>query len=202
MRLRFPGYELTKIVDGVPEGWEWKKLGEIADVLMGQSPESNFYNQAGLGLPFHQGVSDFNERFVSHRVYTTAELRIAEAGSILCSVRAPVGRLNVTSDKIVIGRGLSAMNSLSGSQSFLYYQLRAHFFKEDMIGGGAIFASVTKKDLLGQRLLQPPSKLVSAFEALTSPMDLQIQTIEQHSKKLRAARDLLLPRLMNGEIEV
>ncbi|MEW6380466.1 MAG: restriction endonuclease subunit S [bacterium] len=202
IRLRFPGHEHTRIIDGVPEGWENKTLGELADVTMGQSPESKYYNETGEGLPFHQGVADFGNRFVTDRVYTTAQNRVAYEGSILCSVRAPVGRLNITLNKIVIGRGLSALRSLSGHQSFLFYQMRAHFFKEDMIGSGAIFASVTKTEFENQKLLSPPNQLVQAFEEISVPIDNQLRMLFFQNQKLRSARDLLLPRLMSGEITV
>ena len=202
VRLRFPGYEHTRIVDGLPEGWEKNTLSELSDVTMGQSPESKFYNKVGNGLPFHQGVSDFSERFVSHSTYSTALNRIANAGDILCSVRAPVGRLNLTVDKIVIGRGLAAIHSKMGHQSFLYYQLKNHFFKEDMIGGGAIFASVKKKDLLSQVMLTPNRTLMRSFEEFSVNIDMQIQNLFVQNQKLKAARDLLLPRLMSGEIVV
>lgn len=114
VNLRFPGHENTKIVDSVPEGWEKKKLGDIADVLMGQSPKSEFYNSEQKGLPFHQGVGSYGKRFVNDVVYTTSFTRIAEANSLLFSVRAPVGRLNISKNKIVIGRGLAAMKHKTG----------------------------------------------------------------------------------------
>lgn len=202
VRLRFPGHEHARITKGVPEGWQKKTLGELAEITMGQSPESQHYNEDGEGIPFHQGVTDFGERFVTHRIYCTALNRVAEAGDILCSVRAPVGRLNVTLDKIVIGRGLAALRSRTGHQSLLLQQLRAHFFKEDLIGGGAIFASVTKKEFSTQELLDPSEPLKRAFEELTIPCDDQIRVLHQQSHQLRGARDLLLPRLMNGEITV
>jgi type I restriction enzyme S subunit len=202
VRLRFPGHEHTRITNGVPEGWGKKSLGELALITMGQSPESQHYNETGEGLPFHQGVTHFGERFVTHRIYSTALNRIAEAGDILCSVRAPVGRLNVTVDKIVIGRGLAALRSRTGHQSLLLQQLRAHFFKEDLIGGGAIFASVTKKEFSAQELLDPPERLMKAFEEVTVPCDEQIRVLYLQNQRLRAARDLLLPRLMSGEIAV
>ncbi len=200
VRLRFPGREHTKIVDGVPKGWEKRTLDEIAEVTMGQSPESKFYNEIGEGLPFHQGVSDFGDRFVTNRVYTTAQTRIGNAGDILCSVRAPVGRLNITLDKIAIGRGLAALRSRSGAQSLLYYQLRAHFFKEDLIGAGAIFASVTRTEFEGQRFLVPPPGMVQAFEDVSRPIDDQVRVLFMQNRSLKAARDMLLPRLMSGEI--
>jgi len=200
VRLRFPGHEHTRITNGVPEGWERAKLGDLAEITMGQSPESKHYNEDGDGLPFHQGVTHFGERFVTHRIHSTAQNRVAEAGDILCSVRAPVGRLNVTLDKIVIGRGLSALRSKTGYQSLLLQQLRAHFFKEDLIGGGAIFASVTKKELSAQELLDPSDRLRHAFEEVTVPCDEQLRVLHSENQQLRAARDLLLPRLMSGEI--
>lgn len=202
VRLRFPGHEHTPITNGVPEGWERKTLGDLAEITMGQSPESKHYNEDCEGLPFHQGVTDFGERFVTHRIYSTALNRIAEPGDILCSVQAPVGRLNVTLDKIVIGRGLAALRSKTGHQSLLLQQLRAHFFKEDIIGGGAIFASVTKKEFSAQELLEPPERLKRAFEEVTVPCDEQLRVLYLQDQKLRAARDLLLPRLMSGEIAV
>ena len=119
--LRFPGHESTPIVDGVPEGWREQPLYQIADVVMGQSPKSEYYNQVGEGLPFHQGVGSYGNRFVSDETYSTSFTRIAEAGSILFSVRAPVGRLNLTKNKVVIGRGLAAINHRRGAQSYLFY---------------------------------------------------------------------------------
>ncbi|MBU4139486.1 MAG: restriction endonuclease subunit S, partial [Euryarchaeota archaeon] len=202
VHLSFPGHEHVRIIDGVPEGWEKKQLVNIANLVMGQSPKSEFYNEEGEGLPFHQGVTNFGDRFVNHEFYCTVKNRLANPGDILCSVRAPVGRLNVTLDKIVIGRGLAAIQSKSNHQSFLYYQLKNHFFKEDMIGGGAIFASVTKKDMENQELMYPPKDLVKNFEEISVPIDNQIKTLHIQNERLNSARDILLPRLMNGEIIV
>lgn len=200
--LRFPGHEHVKVKDGVPQGWEKKQLADGAILVMGQSPASEHYNTDGDGLPFHQGVTNFGERFVENKIYCKIEGRIGEAGDILCSVRAPVGRLNITLDRIVLGRGLSAIRSINGYQSFLFYQLKSHFFKEDMIGGGAIFASVTKKDMENQLLLCPPNHLIEDFEQNSKPIDEQLKTFHLQNQKLQQARDLLLPRLMNGEIPV
>ena len=201
VQLRFPGYELTKIIDSVPDGWKHKSLIEVADLTMGQSPKSEFYNDVGDGLPFHQGVTNYGNRFVTHKIYSTKITRLAEAGDILCSVRAPVGRLNYTLDKIVLGRGLSAISSKGETQSFLFYQLKNYFFKEDIIGSGAIYASVTKKDITNLQTLLPPKNIIRSFEKISNPIDKQIVNLSVQNQKLAQARDLLLPRLMNGEVE-
>ncbi len=202
VHLRFPGHEHTTIKNGLPEGWEKKPLGEIADITMGQSPKSIYYNQDKNGLPFHQGVTNFGVRFPSHKTYCTVKNRIAEPGDILFSVRAPVGRINITTDKIVIGRGLAAIRSNCGHQNLLFYMLKSHFFKEDMMGGGAIFAAITKKDLHEVKILLPSESVAKMFMEHVSPIDLQIKNLELQNISLMKARDLLLPRLMNGELAV
>ena len=202
IHLRFPGHEHVKIKDGVQEGWERKPLGEIADIKMGQSPKSIYYNEDGYGLPFHQGVTNFGIRFPSHQTYCTEQNRLAEPGDILFSVRAPVGRINITTDKIVIGRGLAAIRSNRDQQNFLFHALKNHFFKEDMIGGGAIFAAITKKDLHGVELLQALDRVVEMFMEHVVPIDLQIEKLHQSNEQLTKARDLILPKLMNGEMTI
>ena len=169
---------------------------------MGQSPKSIYYNEDGNGLPFHQGVTDFGVRFPSHQTYCTVQNRLAEPGDILFSVRAPVGRINITTDKIVIGRGLAAIRSNRDQQNFLFYALKNHFFKEDMIGGGSIFAAITKKDLHRVELLQTLDRVAEMFMEHVVPIDLQIEKLHQSNEQLTKARDLLLPRLMNGEITI
>lgn len=200
--LRFPGHENTKIVDGVPEGWNEKTLSQVANVIMGQSPKSEFYNSEKKGLPFHQGVGSYGVRFVMDDIYSTSYTRIAEPNSILFSVRAPVGRLNITKNKVVIGRGLAAINQADGCQSYLYYLLKNRFFKDNIVGNGSIFASVSKDELLNQKFLIPERNLMMQFEKIVSQMDKQIENLDSKNKKLIEARDRLLPKLMSGEVEV
>ncbi|MCH8876195.1 MAG: restriction endonuclease subunit S [Chloroflexi bacterium] len=202
VHLRFPGHEHLTITDGVPEGWEKMKLTEIADIRMGQSPKSIYYNGDGNGLPFHQGVTNFGVRFPSHQTYCTVQNRLAEPGDILFSVRAPVGRINITINRIVIGRGLAAIRSKLDQQNLLFYALKSHFFKEDLIGSGAIFAAITKKDLHGVELIQASDRIPEMFMEHVRPIDLQIENLHQTIDNLTQARDLLLPRLMNGEVAV
>lgn len=202
VNLRFPGHEHVTITDGVPEGWEKKPLRKIADITMGQSPKSVYYNEDGNGLPFHQGVRNFGVRFPSHQTYCTVQNRLAEPGDILFSVRAPVGRINITIDKIIIGRGLAAIRSTSGQQNLLFYALKSRFFKEDIMGSGAIFAAITKKDLHEVELLQASDAIVEMFQEHVHPIDLEIETLHRTIDNLIQARDLLLPRLMNGEVVV
>ena len=200
--LHFPGHENTPIIDGIPQGWEKKKLSEMADIIMGQSPKSEYYNKEHQGLPFHQGVGSYGSRFVIDDVYSTSLTRVAKPNSVLFSVRAPVGRLNITKNKIVIGRGIAAINHNQGYQCYLFYLLKERFFKDNIIGNGAIFASISKDELHNLSFLTPSEHLIKRFDDIASNYDRRILFIDNQIRNLSEARDRLLPKLMSGEIEV
>ena len=187
---------------GLPEGWKKKKLVEVALLTMGQSPKSEFYNSDSKGLPFHQGVSDYGFRFPDNSNWSTEGNRYAEKGDILFSVRAPVGRINVAIEKIILGRGLASIREKNGRTSQLFYQLQNIFFKDDIIGGGAIFNSVTKNDVERIEITVSDDQSSKQFDSFAQTVDRQIENLTIQNRRLKESRDILLPRLMNGSITV
>src|SRR5512145_2270842 len=105
----------------LPEGWEWKKLDEVSDVIMGQSPPGDTYNETGNGMPFLQGKAEFTHYCPKHVKYTTNPSKVAPEGSILISVRAPVGDVNIANLDYCIGRGLASISLKDGDNKFLFY---------------------------------------------------------------------------------
>jgi type I restriction enzyme S subunit len=206
VHFRFPGHESVPRVPSalgeIPQGWEVRKLKDVCKLTMGQSPKSEYYNENGIGTSFHQGVTDFGDRFPSDRLYCTADGRTAEVGDILFSVRAPVGRMNIANKKIILGRGLSSIRHNDGFQAFLWEQLRNRFTRDDMMGNGSIFASVTKDEMQNIDLLCPPAAIVADRSQVFEALHEQIAVISAKVPVLRRTRDLLLPRLMSGQIDV
>lgn len=206
VHFRFPGHEHVELVDSglgpIPAEWGRETLADAAHLVMGQSPKSEFYNDDGIGLPFHQGVTNFGVRYPEHKKWCTEESRIAEEGDILVSVRAPVGRINVAPDRLVIGRGLAALRSRRGTQVHLFESLREVFAEEDSMGGGTIFKAVTKTDLERISLVRPPAALVESFEAAVGPMFELVGKLTFQVRVLSKARNLVLPRLIAGELDV
>jgi len=186
----------------IPEGWEVKPLKDSACLTMGQSPKSEFYNTTGDGLPFHQGVTNYGERFPIHKTFCTVQKRLAEAGDILFSVRAPVGRINVADERLIVGRGLAAIRHNHNWQSFMLYGLKHQFAVEDSIGDGTIFTAVTKKDMEGIRIVEPIEAVGVGYESLASAIDRQIGLNDRESRTLTETRDALLPKLLSGEVRV
>lgn len=186
------------VKSNIPAG----KLSDIAEITMGQSPPSSFYNSVGDGMPFHQGVTNFGNRFPRHEIFCTLNNRLAQEGDLLFSVRAPVGRINIADTKISLGRGVASIRHRKGYQSYLYYFLKRLFKKEDSLGGGSVFPSVTKDDMEGMKIIIPDDQVVEKFESIVNDMDKKINLVERENQKLATLRDLLLPKLMKGEIIV
>ena len=87
------------------------KLKDCCTIVAGQSPESKFYNNDGIGIPFFQGKADFGELYPNIRTFCTQPTKIAEKDDILLSVRAPVGPTNLSPGRVCIGRGLTAIRT-------------------------------------------------------------------------------------------
>lgn len=197
----WPSRPLGEVAEGEHTNLAWRKcpLGELASVTMGQSPESCNYNVEQVGLPFHQGVGTFGAWFPQEEVYTSKYSREAYAGDILFSVRAPVGRINLADKHCAIGRGVAAIRSVSGRQAFLFQLLREAFVREDMIGNGAIFASVSKDDLLRLEVAVPPEHVEADLDKQLTPYFEAVGVLARENALLREARDGLLPRLLREE---
>lgn len=123
------------------------ELGDIAEVTMGQSPKSEYYNTDKEGLPFLQGNKTFGFKYPSFDMYISSITKIAKKDSILMSVRAPVGDLNIASEDLCIGRGLCSLNMKNDNNNFLYYLLKFNLPNLLNRESGTVFGSINKKDI-------------------------------------------------------
>ena len=127
-----------------------RPLGEVAEIIMGQSPESESYNEKGDGIPFYQGKSDFGEVYPTIRMYCNSPKKIAEADDILMSVRAPIGDVNIAQEECCIGRGLAAIRPNNKVHlKYLFYLLDYYKERLDAQGTGSTFKAIGK-DILNE----------------------------------------------------
>lgn len=135
----------------LPAEWEWRELGDgtFAEIIMGQSPPSDTYNNNGDGLPFFQGKIEFGRIHPTAVKWCTVPTKIAVKGDVLISVRAPVGPTNLANEKCCIGRGLAAIRPTQKLDSkFLLYALRVRENEISTLGKGATFGGIGKGELL------------------------------------------------------
>lgn len=195
----FVDSELGKI----PKGWEVGTLSEIADITMGQSPQGSSYNEEGNGIIFYQGRTEFGNRFPSIRLYTTEPTRIAEINSVLLSVRAPVGDINIAKNKCCIGRGLAAIKSKQGYNSFILYLLQSlKPLLKQYNGEGTVFGCINRKEIEGLPIIIPKEFVINEFEEIAEKIDTEIKNLTTEQETLSSLRDTLLPKLMAGEIAI
>ena len=198
----FPPEFEESALGAIPKGWTATRVGDAFHVIMGQSPPGETYNQAGDGVPFYQGRTDFGFRFPTVRVYCTSPTRLARAGDVLVSVRAPVGDVNVALEDCAVGRGVAAVE-LQGSPSFALYTmqaLRARFTEFE--SEGTVFGSINKKQFESLLCVVPNPSVLEAFSRLAGALDERVRTNEIQARALTDLRDALLPRLISGKLRL
>ncbi len=180
-------------------GWQKKAIGDVCEVIAGQSPEGKFYNADGNGMPFYQGKKDFGDKFIeAPTTWTTQSTKIAKEGDILISVRAPVGPVNFATDEVCIGRGLAAIRCSDDlDRDFLFYQL---LYLQPEIAGreGAVFASINKAEIERLPLAFVPIPEQQRIVAILDQAFAGIATAKSNAEKnLQNARALFESHLQS-----
>ena len=140
-------------------------LGDIAEIIAGQSPESKYYNETGKGTPFYQGKTEFGLMYLREPVKWTVNItKKAYKGNILMSVRAPVGPVNICDfNEICIGRGLAAIRPTKNVMNmYLYYYLKS--IENGIKGsGGSVFDSISRDSIKKIQIPLPPLEVQKAI---------------------------------------
>lgn len=140
----------------VPERWSVKPLGEIADLIMGQSPPSSAVAETGDGLPFIQGNAEFGARHPTPRFIASTTPKVVREGDVLISVRAPVGEVNIAEGPLCIGRGVGGIRAKDCDPDFLFYAVGGLSQTFARLSQGSTFDAINGKELRSIEILLPP----------------------------------------------
>ena len=210
VRLRFPGYEHTPVVDGVPKGWERVRVDKLGTVLTGKTPSTKDADNYGGDIPFIKTPDMHGNAFVlqaetylTEKGAKTQTNKFLPPGALLVSCIGTVGVVSLTAEFCQFNQQI---NAVIPCEHFLryysYFALKEMKPRLDAIGGGVTMANVSKGKFESMDLLRPASALLRNFDEYSSPVFNQIKVLGQQNQKLHTARDLLLPRLMSGELAV
>ena len=161
------------------------KLKDVCNINMGQSPDSDSYNDNEDGIPFFQGNADFGEKYPTTRKWCNAPTKIAHAEDILISVRAPIGALNYAKEECCIGRGLAAItpNPDKVSSGFIYWLLKGKHKELNLQGTGSTFKAISRKVLEEIKVpdieLKKQTELAGSLEKVYSVIQLRKQQLEE-----------------------
>ena len=182
-----------------PNGVEYKRLDEVADITMGTSPKGDtISSDPSAGIEFHQGKTHFGDLVLNcSGMYTSAPVKMAEPGSIVMSVRAPVGDTNITDRKIAIGRGLCAIFAKSIVETkFIYYCLNSYINNIKRMATGATFEAINTNDVKSIKIPFPPlpiqQEIVRILDSFTDLIKELNAELDARRKQYESYRDLLL----------
>ena len=184
------------------EGWKTESLGQVAQTTMGQSPDSKYYSEQENGLPFLQGCAEFGRSYPKNSLYCSQTKKIAKSGSILFSVRAPVGRINIANRDYIIGRGLAAISGKEIEQQYLEHLLTFLEPKFHNASQGSTFEAINSSELIGWPIEFPTSKREQAKIAeILSTVDWAIEQTEALIAKQQRIKTGLIQDLLTRGID-
>lgn len=177
------------------------KLSEIADITMGQSPKSVYYNTVGEGMPFLQGNRTFGRRYPVFDTYTSMVTKIAKAGDVIMSVRAPVGDLNYTPVDMCLGRGVCSIRMKNGNQDYLYYLMKhnvPHLINKE---NGTVFGSVNRNDISELEVEIVDDEKQKVIARMLSMIDDKIDENEKINNNLEEQLSALFVNMFGHSID-
>lgn len=207
VRLRFPGHEHTRIIDGVPEGWGRQRLASLADInreslRSGHDGEIEYVDISSVTPGQINATETYNFRDAPSRAR-----RVVRHGDIIWSCVRPNRRSHAVvwnpPPNLIVSTGFVTISPSVIPTTFLYFATTTNEFVGylENRARGAAYPAVLAADFQQAEILVPPQKLTAAFDDFTSPILSQAHTLRTQNTKLVSARDLLLPRLITGEIK-
>ena len=212
VRLRFPGHEHVRITDGVPEGWERKKIADVCETVGGGTPStkvSEYWDGAITWVvPTDVTTNDClilldSERKITEKGLRESSARMVPSESILMTSRASVGYFALMDFEVCTNQGF--INIIPRQEELRMYLLFNLMSRVSEIRGnskGSTYPEISKGRFREMDVVIPPKILVDEFGKFAIDIIRQMRYLKRSTLKLKNARDLLLPRLMNGEIEV
>ena len=161
-------------------------LKDVCAIKMGQSPDSNSYNDTGDGVPFFQGNADFGERYPVTRKWCSAPTKMATQDDILISVRAPIGAMNYAKEDCCIGRGLAALtpDKSKVSSEFIFWLLKGKIAELNSKGTGSTFKAIGRKVLEETKVPKIPLEKQKEFSEILERIYGVIQARKEELQKL------------------
>lgn len=212
IHFRFPGHEHIPLTDGLPDGWERRPLGEVADVRLGKMLDEK--KNRGELRPY---LANVNVRWGRFEFDSLREMRFEEheldkygllSGDIVMCEGGEPGRCAIWKDQLpgmMVQKALHRIRPRAGLDFRFLYHCLSFTAKSGRLTGlftGATIKHLPREKLITVPIVVPPERLVRSFSDYVAPMEEQIGTLESANRRATEARNLLLPRLMNGEIAV
>ena len=210
--LRFPGHENTKIVDGLPEGWEKKKAFDFFEMSIGKTPprtQKQWFTECNNGIPW-VSISDMKDAMFIQN--TSEELtleacekfnvKIVPKGTILLSFKLTIGRVAFAGADVCTNEAIAHFQK-EGDEWKAYTLMYLRNYNYDSLGNtSGISKAVNSTIIKNMPFVMPCIPILQEYSQRVLPIIKQIESLQSQLRLLTEARDRLLPKLMSGEITV
>ena len=210
VRFRFPGHETSEFENGIPKGWIACRFSSIANVLSGGTPSTEHDEYYGGNIPFYTPKDSSDDYFVFDTISSLTEEGLRHCNSrlyppktIMITARGTVGNLNLLARPMAMNQSCYALTSNSiPSQYFLFFLIKREILKLRKMASGGVFDTIIVSTFDHIKVAVPDESLIMSFDRLVSPILDETYTLLEQNRNLIRQRDLLLPRLMSGKLEV
>ena len=208
--LRFPGYENTPVVDGVPAGWITGKFSDYTDIMSGGTPKTDVAEYYRGSIPFYTPKDSDGAFFAFDTLTHISESGLQHCnsqfypvGTVIITARGTVGKTTILAVPMAMNQSCYALKSDTlNSPYYLFFSLNLEVEKLKTMANGGVFNTIIVKTFDQISLTIPQKEVLQAFDQRVTPIMEQIKAKMWQISLLKEARDRLLPKLMNGEIEV
>lgn len=209
--LRFPGYEDVDVVDGVLEGWTYKRVEEFGEVITGKTPSTSKTEYYGGSIPFvtipdmHGNVFPLvTEKTLTKVGADTQKNKYLPANTVIVSCIATVGLVNIAIEPCQTNQQINSVILHDDNNLYFFYESmkRIKTLLDGVGSNGATMTNVNKTKFSNIKVLYPTEDLVMKYNEFCKPIFAQILASSKAMLTSKQARDRLLPKLMSGEIEV
>lgn len=209
--LRFPGYEDVAVIDGVPEGWRYKRVEEFGEVITGKTPSTSKTEYYGGNIPFvtipdmHGNVFPLvTEKTLTKVGADTQKNKYLPVNSVIVSCIATVGLVNIAVEACQTNQQINSVILQNDNELYFFYESmkRIKALLDGVGSNGATMTNVNKTKFSNIKVPYPVEDLIKRYNELCKPIFDKILALSKSIIKAEQARDRLLPKLMNGEFEV
>lgn len=211
--LRFPGHEHTKIVDGVPAGWEKLHISDVCDTIGGGTPSTKvkeYYQNGSIPWVTPTDITKNNSLVlldtatkITNEGLNNSSAKMVPPGTILMTSRASVGFFGICNFPVCTNQGfISCVPYQHDAQMYLLYNLLNRVDEIRTKAGGSTYLEISKKTFRDFEIVVPDTQVLTLFQITAEKSIEQIRILSTQILKLQQARDRLLPKLMSGEVEV
>lgn len=214
VRFRFPGYEDAEFDSGIPKGWEILRANQLFDITIGKTPDRKIFeyfsnipecNYPWISISDMRSASTFlfkTKEYLTSNAVNTCNVKIIPKNTVIVSFKLTVGQVAITTSDMCTNEAIAHFTTDNDAMREYIYLYLKKFQYSDLGNTSSIGTAVNSKIIKNMKIILPSSELLNRFHDSVHSIFEEIRLLNEINNNLTKQRDMLLPRLMSGKLEV